>query len=69
MAEEIEGTEENPIVEINATLEYRDGVVYIKKINTNEMPAKLLFKIIEAMTTNIREHYRWNFKIGKNKEN
>lgn len=65
MAKEIEETEENPIIEIDATLEYRDGVVYIKKINTNEMPAKLLFKIIEAMSTNIREHYMWNFKIEK----
>lgn len=65
MAEE---TEENPIIEIDAVLEYRDGDVFIKKMITNEMPAKLLFKIIEAMSENIKEHYRWNFKIGENKE-
>lgn len=62
MAEE---TEENPIIKIDAVLEYRGGDVFIKKMITNEMPAKLLFKIIEAMSTNIREHYRWNFKIEK----
>lgn len=65
MAEE---TAENPIIEIDAVLEYRDGDVFIKKMITNEMPAKLLFKIIEAMSENIKEHYRWNFKIGENKE-
>lgn len=63
MAEEIEGTEENPIIEIDAVLEYRDGDVFIKKMITNEMPAKVLFKIIEAMSENIKEHYRWNFKV------
>lgn len=62
MAEE---TAENPIIEIDAALEYRDGDVFIKKMITNEMPAKLLFKIIETMSENIKEHYS---KIEKNKE-
>lgn len=31
--------EDCAIIELDTILEYRDGQVYIKKMNTNEMPA------------------------------
>lgn len=45
------------IIELDTILEYRDGVVYIKKINMDKMPATLTFNIIEALNNTIVEYY------------
>lgn len=50
--------EEGKIIEIEAVLEYKDGKVYIKKMNTNEMPATLTFNLIEALNNAIVEYYK-----------
>lgn len=44
--------EESIIIELDTVLEYREGEVFIKKMNTNEMPAILTFNIIDAMNKN-----------------
>ena len=49
--------EESVIIELDTILEYRDGQVYIKKMNTNEMPTMLAFGIIEALNNTIVEYY------------
>lgn len=49
--------EKHPIIEIDASLEYRDGEVYIKRLNTNQMPAILSYNIISALTRTIEEYY------------
>lgn len=50
---------ENPIIiELNAVLEYRNGQVYIKKMNTSEMPVTLTFNLIEALNKTIVEYYK-----------
>lgn len=41
--------EDSVIIELDTVLEYRDGQVYIKKMNTNEMPAILTFNIVDAL--------------------
>lgn len=48
----------NVVIEINTALEYRDGKVFIKKMNTNEMPANLVWNLIEALNKTIIEYYR-----------
>lgn len=45
-------------IEINTALEYRDGKVFIKKMNTNEIPVKLVWNLIEALNKTIIEYYR-----------
>ncbi|MCR8892425.1 hypothetical protein [Bacteroides sp. ET336] len=50
--------EESVIIELDTVLEYRDGQVYIKKMNTNEMPATLTFNLIEALNNTIVEYYK-----------
>lgn len=54
---------EHPIIEIDASLEYRDGEVYIKRLNTNTMPAILSYNIMSALTKTIEEYY---LKRGNN---
>lgn len=49
---------EGKIIELNTILEYRDGQVYIKKMNTNEMPVTLTFNLIEALNNTIVEYYK-----------
>ena len=46
------------IIELNAVLEYRNGQVYIKKMNTSEMPVTLTFNLIEALNKTIVEYYK-----------
>ena len=46
------------IIELDTILEYRNGQVYIKKMDTNEMPAILTFKIIEALNNTIIEYHK-----------
>lgn len=45
------------IIELSTILEYRNGQVYIKKMNTNEMPVTLTFNLIEALNKTIVEYY------------
>lgn len=49
---------EGKIIELDAMLEYKNGQVYIKKMNTNEMPAILTFNIIDALNKTIVEYYK-----------
>lgn len=46
------------IIELNTVLEYRNGQVYIKKMNTNEMPITLTFNLIESLNRTIVEFYK-----------
>lgn len=46
------------IIELNAVLEYRNGQVYIKKMNTSEIPVTLTFNLIEALNKTIVEYYK-----------
>lgn len=50
--------EEGKIIEIEAVLEYKDGQVFIKKMNTNEMPATLTFALVDALNKTIVEYYK-----------
>lgn len=50
--------EESVIIELDTILEYRNGQVYIKKMNTNEMPVTLTFNLIEALNKTIVEYYK-----------
>lgn len=49
---------EGKIIELDAMLEYKNGQVYIKKMNTNEIPAILTFNIIDALNKTIVEYYK-----------
>lgn len=51
-------SEESVIIELDTILEYRDGQVYIKKMNTNEMPAMLTFRLMEALNKTIVEYHK-----------
>lgn len=48
----------NVVIEIDTTLEYKDGELFIKEMVTNEMPIELTFGIIEALNKTIIEYYR-----------
>ena len=50
--------EESVIIELDTILEYRDGQVYIKKMDTSEMPVTLTFNLIEALNNTIVEYYK-----------
>ena len=45
------------IIELDTILEYKNGQLYIKKMNTSEMPATLTFNLIEALNKTIVEYY------------
>lgn len=50
---------ENDIkIELETTLEYRNGKVFINKMNTNEIPAMLAWRLIEALNHTIIEFYK-----------
>lgn len=49
---------ESKIIELDTVLEYKDGKVFIKKMNTNEMPAILTFNIVDALNKTIVEYYK-----------
>lgn len=53
---------DNVKIEIDTALEYRDGKVFIKKMNTNEMPVNLVWNLIEALNKTIIEYYKENKK-------
>lgn len=46
------------MIEINTILEYKDGKVFVNKMNTNEIPAMLAWRIIEALNKTIIEYYK-----------
>lgn len=48
---------EGKIIELDTILEYKDGEVFIKKMNTNEMPATLTFALVDALNKTIVEYY------------
>lgn len=50
--------EESVIIELDTILEYKNGQVYIKKMNTSEMPVKLTFALVEALNNTIVEYYK-----------
>lgn len=49
---------ESKIIELDTILEYKDGEVFIKKMNTNEMPVTLTFALIDALNNTIVEYYK-----------
>ena len=49
---------EGKIIELDAMLEYKNGQVVIKKMNTNEMPAMLAFSLMEALNKTIVEYHK-----------
>nr|DAL35616.1 MAG TPA_asm: hypothetical protein [Caudoviricetes sp.] len=49
---------EGKIIELDTILEYKDGEVFIKKMNTNEMPATLTFALVDALNKTIVEYYK-----------
>lgn len=49
---------ESKIIELDTVLEYRNGQVFIKKMNTNELPAILTFNIVDALNKTIVEYYK-----------
>lgn len=49
---------EDKIIELDTILEYKDGEVFIKKMNTNEMPATLTFALVDALNKTIVEYYK-----------
>lgn len=49
--------EESKIIQLDTVLEYRDGKVFIKKMNTNEMPVMLTVSLIEALNKTIVDYY------------
>lgn len=54
----VQPKDEGEIIELDTIIEYRNGQVYIKKMNTNEMPATLTFNLIEALNNTIVEYYK-----------
>lgn len=51
-------SEESVIIELDTILEYRNGLVCIKKMNTNEMSAILTYRLIEALNKTIVEYHK-----------
>ena len=50
--------ENNLKIELDTILEYREGQVFVDKMNTNEIPAKLAWRLIEALNKTIIEYYK-----------
>lgn len=51
-------------IELEAILEYKNGNVYVRKLNVNELPATLVFDMIKQLNNSIIEYYQDN-KRGK----
>lgn len=45
-------------IELETILEYRNEQVFVDKMNTNEIPAMLAWRIIEALNKTIIEYYK-----------
>ena len=50
--------QESIIIELDAMLEYKNGKVYIKKMETNEIPAELAFDIMKAINKTLLEYFK-----------
>lgn len=50
--------ENNLKIELDTILEYKDGQVFVHKMNTNEIPAMLTWRIIKALNNTIIEYYK-----------
>ena len=46
------------IIELDAMLEYKNGKAYIKKMETNEIPAELTFGIMKAINKTLLEYFK-----------
>ena len=46
------------IIELDAMLEYKNGKVYIKKLETNEIPVELTYGIMKALNNALLEYYK-----------
>lgn len=49
---------EEKIIEINVSLSYKEEKVFIKSLNTNEMPAELLFNIMRSIESDINFYFK-----------
>ncbi|MDO3392246.1 hypothetical protein Q3C19_17475 [Bacteroides sp. ET489] len=49
--------ENNVKIEFDTILEYRDGKVFVEKMNTNTIPAMLAWSLIDALNKTIIEYY------------
>lgn len=45
-------------IELETILEYRDGQEFVDKMNTNEIPAMLAWRIIETLNKTIIDYYK-----------
>lgn len=45
-------------IELDTILEYREGQVFVNKMNTNEIPAMLAWRIIETLNKTIIDYYK-----------
>lgn len=50
--------QEPKIIEFDVRLEYKNGKVYIKKMETNEIPAELTFDIMKALNKTLLEYFK-----------
>lgn len=50
--------ENNLKIELDTILEYKDGQVFVHKMNTNEIQAMLAWRIIEALNKTKIEYYK-----------
>ena len=48
---------EERIIEINVSLSYKEEKVFIKSLNTNEMPAELLLDIMRSLNLSINYYF------------
>lgn len=48
---------EERIIEINVSLSYKEEKVFIKSLNTNEIPAELLLDIMRSLNSSINYYF------------
>lgn len=51
-------SQEPIMIELDAKLEYKNGKVYIKKMETNEIPVELTFDIIKAVNDVLLKYFK-----------
>lgn len=56
---------EERIIEINVSLSYKEEKVFIKSLNTNEMPAELLFNIMRSIESDINFYFKKTRKMNR----
>lgn len=45
-------------IELDMILEYRSGKVYVKSFVTNDIPAKLIYNLVESLNKTIIEFHK-----------